>query len=155
MLREKPAPEGLRGLLKGILGFGIVGMAIELLLLGHTEGLPQLIPLALLAVGFVTLVATVRRSGTALKVFLGTMVFFVLSGGLGVYLHYIGNAEFELEMSASSSGWALFSEAMTGATPALAPGTMALLGLVGLAVGYRHPLLRNDPASANENRGES
>jgi hypothetical protein len=39
-------------------------------------------------------------------------------------------------------GLELFWEAMKGATPSLAPGVMAQLGLLGLACTYRHPLLR-------------
>jgi hypothetical protein len=39
------------------------------------------------------------------------------------------------------AGWELFKEAMTGATPALAPGAMVQLGLIGLAWSYRHPAL--------------
>jgi len=38
-------------------------------------------------------------------------------------------------------GFELFKESMMGATPALAPGMMAHLGLLGLALTYRHPLL--------------
>jgi hypothetical protein len=35
------------------------------------------------------------------------------------------------------------SKALTGATPVLAPGSMSLLGVIGLALTYRHPLLRD------------
>jgi hypothetical protein len=59
--------------------------------------------------------------------------------------HYQGNMEFELETYPSISGLALFKEAMMGATPALAPGTMIELGLIGLAYTYRHPLLVRPP----------
>jgi hypothetical protein len=59
-----------------------------------------------------------------------------------VGLHYHGNEEFELEMYPSLSGMQLVSETLTGATPVLAPGSMALLGVVGLASTYRHPVLR-------------
>jgi hypothetical protein len=44
--------------------------------------------------------------------------------------------EFELEMYPGLSGLELFREAMKGATPALAPGTMTILGLLGLAYTY-------------------
>ena len=63
------------------------------------------------------------------------------SGVLGLYLHYRGNVEFELEMYSSLRGFELFWEALKGATPALAPAAMAHLGLVGLAYSYHHPLL--------------
>ena len=67
------------------------------------------------------------------------MLAFVASGGLGVALHYRGNEAFELEMYPSRAGFELVRETLTGATPVLAPGSMSLLGLVGLVVTYRHP----------------
>ena len=70
------------------------------------------------------------------------MAAFVIAGVAGVILHYRGNAEFELEMHPAVRGFDLFRDAMMGATPALAPGTMAQLGLLGLASTYRHPRLR-------------
>jgi hypothetical protein len=69
----------------------------------------------------------------------------ILSGALGVYFHVRGNLEFELEMTPAAAGWLLWREVMTGATPALAPGAMVQLGLVGLAWAYRHPLLGGAP----------
>jgi hypothetical protein len=69
------------------------------------------------------------------------MLVFVLAGMLGVYLHYSGNREFELEMYPTMSGMELFRKTMTGATPALAPGTMIQLAFVGLAYTFRHPRL--------------
>jgi hypothetical protein len=52
---------------------------------------------------------------------------------VGTFLHYRGNVEFELELTPGIRGLALFREAITGATPALAPGAMIVVGLVGLA----------------------
>jgi len=42
------------------------------------------------------------------------------------------------------------SKALAGATPVLAPGSMSLLGVVGLALTYRHPLLRNETLDPSE-----
>jgi hypothetical protein len=70
------------------------------------------------------------------------MVLFVVSGALGLLLHFKGNVTFELEMEPSVSGWPLIWAALRGATPALAPGTMVQLGLIGLAYTYHHPALR-------------
>jgi hypothetical protein len=44
-------------------------------------------------------------------------------------------------MYPSRSGFELFREAMMGATPALAPGSMIQIALIGLAYSYRHPRL--------------
>jgi hypothetical protein len=54
-----------------------------------------------------------------------------------VGLHYQGNVEFERELAPDASGLPLVWEALKGATPALAPGTMMLLGAVGLTAAPR------------------
>jgi hypothetical protein len=64
------------------------------------------------------------------------MTLSVVSGLLGVFLHYRGNVEFELEHNPRATGWALFREAMMGATPALAPGVMVQIGLLGLLYAF-------------------
>lgn len=128
-----------RGLLILFL-LGVIGTGAELLLLGHTESLWQWLPLALMAVSLATVGWRLADRGTAsLRLFRSTMVLFLLSGGLGLWLHYHGNAEFELELYPSMGGLELFRAAVTGATPALAPGAMLELGLLGLAYTYRHP----------------
>ncbi len=47
-------------------------------------------------------------------------------------------------MDATMRGFALLWAALHGATPALAPGALAHLGLIGLATTYRHPALRRN-----------
>jgi hypothetical protein len=133
----------MRALLYALLVFGIVGMEVELFLLGHTESATQLIPVVALGIGLlVTVWAIVRPSRGAVRAFQAVMVAFVIAGVVGLWLHYRGNAEFELEMYPTMAGGKLFWESLTGATPTLAPGTMAQLGLLGLLCAYRHPALR-------------
>ncbi|MEE8525668.1 MAG: hypothetical protein V3T72_17155 [Thermoanaerobaculia bacterium] len=141
---EKPDTEArLRTALALIMVFGIVGVATELALLGHYEEWRQWTPLVLLGAGLLSVAgAALNGSAKALALHLGVMVGFLTSGLAGIWFHYRGNVEFEVEMVPSIGGWELFKEAMTGATPALAPGTMILLGLVGLALSYRHPASR-------------
>ena len=69
------------------------------------------------------------------------MALCVVTGAVGILLHYRGNVEFELERDGSIRGLRLFWEAIRGATPALAPGALSQLGLLGLAYTYRHPSL--------------
>jgi hypothetical protein len=69
------------------------------------------------------------------------MVSYLLSAGLGIYFHLKANVEFELELHPSMAGLELIVETLKGAMPALAPGAMAQLGLIGLLVCYRHPAL--------------
>lgn len=124
----------LRRLLLAIFVFGSVGVVAELLLLGHFEDALQFVPLVLLAVGVAVGVwhwtQDSSRSTRALQVVLAA---FALSGGVGIWLHYSGNVEFEIERDPELGGLGLFAEAMTGATPALAPGTMVLLAAIGFA----------------------
>ena len=70
------------------------------------------------------------------------MALFVLTGVLGIGFHYAANVEFQREMDPSIHGMALFWKAMAAKTPpALAPGSMTQLGLLGLAYAFRHPAL--------------
>jgi hypothetical protein len=134
----------VRRLLLSTLVLGIVGTCAELLLLGHFDDWKQLIPLALFAIALLLLLWHAVHTGAApLRALRITMFAFVLSGGIGVLLHYRGNVEFELEMYPSTAGLALFKKAMTGATPTLAPGTMVVLGFVGLAYTLGHPRLHD------------
>lgn len=119
-------------------------MFVELLLLGHIEDAWQWVPVVLLGVGvLVTFWHLVRRDLGSLRVLQMLMLLFVVSGLVGLALHYKGNVEFEKEMYPDLAGWQLFSQAMTGATPSLAPGTMVQFGLLGLLYTFRHPMLRS------------
>jgi hypothetical protein len=134
MANGSDALRALRGMLGGMLALGVVGTLAELFLLEHTEDLWQLIPVVLLPVGVVALIAVTLKPGVVtLQIMQTVMGLIVVSGVLGVYLHYVGNAEFEREMYASIDGFELFWESLKGATPALAPGAMTLIGLLGLA----------------------
>ena len=118
---------------------GSIGTGFELVLLEHTEGFWQIAPLALMGVGCLALAAVMVWPGNrGLRAFQLTMWLFVASGVAGVLLHYQGNVEFERELDPEIGGWELFWESLKGATPSLAPGTMTLLGALGLAYTYRH-----------------
>jgi hypothetical protein len=126
-----------RRLILAILLLGMAGIFVELLLAEHFADAWQLIPLVLLVVGLATVAwhawAPNAWSARTLRVL---MTLFVLSGLLGVILHYRGNAEFEVEQNPRVTRWALFRESMMGATPALAPGVMIQLGLLGLVYAF-------------------
>jgi hypothetical protein len=128
---------GLRRFLLFTSMAGIVGMGLELLFIGHLEDPLQLVPMALLPAGLIALVWHASRpSRASTRGVQLLMALFVASGLLGIALHYEGNQEFELEMYPSKAGMELVQETLTGATPVLAPGSMALLGLVGLAAAH-------------------
>lgn len=140
----------LRRLLLAILLFGLVGTGTELILIGHDEDGWQIVPLVVLAIavlasfGMVTMRST-SAAGAATRLFRGAMVLLMLSGATGSVLHLRASMEFKREMDPSLSGFALFSSVMQAkAPPALSPGTMALLGLLGFACVFRVDL----PASS-------
>jgi hypothetical protein len=131
----------LRRTLGALFLFGSIGTAFELILLEHMEGVWQNVPLALIGIGCIVMAAlAIKPSFVGLRLFLLTMWLFVASGVAGVLLHYQGNVEFERELNPEIAGWELFWESLKGATPSLAPGTMTLLGGLGLAYAYRHPV---------------
>ncbi|MEQ8330096.1 MAG: hypothetical protein RH859_06455 [Longimicrobiales bacterium] len=130
----------LRRWILAALVVGIPGVAAELLLLGHYEEPFQWTPLVLLALGAVAVGWVLIRPGRLGLLLLNVLgLLYLGSGALGVLLHYRGNAEFEREMYPDRAGFELIRESLTGATPALAPGTMMLLGMLVLAFAYRHP----------------
>ena len=132
----------IRRILLVALVLGLIGVGIELLLLEHFEDVAQWVPLALIAMALLVLVwHAIDRRSTPVRALQLLMLVFMAAGAIGLTLHYQGNVEFELEMYPSRSGFELFREAMMGATPALAPGTMIQLGLIGLAYSYKHPRL--------------
>ncbi len=127
----------MRMMLFGVLMMGMAGTLAELSLTGHYEDFWQKAPIVLLIIGLgnTAMVALTRRFIASMRV---AMVLFILGGALGTWFHYESNAEFAAELTPGLSGFGLFSEAITRPTPPpLAPGTMIMLGLLGLVCCYR------------------
>ena len=135
--------DAARRLLLAILLLGVAGIIAELLLLGHDEDVYQWIPIALAIVTVLMSVLVIMRPAAgSIRLFQGVMVLMILSGAAGMYLHFQANMEFQLEMDPALSGLNLFRKAILAKTPpALAPGAMTQLGLIGLAYTFRHPAL--------------
>jgi Na+/alanine symporter len=134
----------IRRVLLAILVIGMAGTSIELLLLKHVEEATQLVPLVLLGLAFVSVAwHAARPSVSSVMTLQIVMVLFVASGLIGMVLHYQANVEFQHEMDRSLAGMPLFWKVMAAkAPPALAPGSMSQLGLIGLAYSYRYPVER-------------
>ena len=146
----------LRRVLLGILLLGMAGTTIELLLLKHDEDATQLIPLILLGAGYLTVGWNVlrgtRSSLTAVQI---VMVGFIASGLLGMMFHYQANVEFQLETNPQLAGSKLLWQTLQAKTPpALSPGVMAQLGLIGLAYAFRHPAVARRGNLLEENTNE-
>ena len=135
--------DAARRILLTILLLGMAGVSLELWLMAHTEDFYQLIPLGLAAAGTVTAVlVAMRPSIGSVRLFQAVMALFLISGVIGAVLHFQVNIEFQREMDAALSGLALYQKAILAKSPpALAPGAMIQLGLIGLAYTFRHPAL--------------
>ena len=124
----------LHRILLALVLLGATGLLAELALLEHFDSVSQWIPLALLVVVLGAAVTVqVRRGPRTVRFFQAVMALCVVTGAVGVFLHYRGNVEFELERDGSLHGLRLFWEAIRGATPALAPGALSQLGRQGRA----------------------
>lgn len=136
--------DAARRILLTILFLGIAGISLELWLMAHTEDVYQLIPLVLAVAGvFSMLMVALKPSVGSVRLFQAVMTLFLLSGIVGMWLHFQVNMEFQLEMDPALSGMALLQKAILAKSPpALAPGAMIQLGLIGLAYTFRHPALR-------------
>ena len=132
-------PSRMRAALAAILFLGLVGSGAELWLLEHYEDASQRLPLGaigltLLALGWDRL-APGRRSQRALQFVLSLLL---VAGLLGVVLHVRGNAEFQRELDPALAGWPLWWKTLRAkAPPALAPGVLAQLALLGLVYAAR------------------
>ncbi len=146
----------VRRFLLWIVMAGIVGLGVELVLLEHFDELLQWIPLVLLVLGLAAAVAlALRASRAAVRALQAVSVLYIAAGTLGLWLHFDGNMEFEREDDPSAATTVLVRRAIFGATPLLAPGALAQLGLIGLCIGYRHPALRRRPSTSRELPGTS
>jgi hypothetical protein len=126
-----------------LLGFGLCGVTVELVLLQHYEDPKQFIPFGLIVFTFLVMgwhAAT--GSAASVRTLQVAMVLLIAGGAVGMAMHYQGNVEFQREVDPTLRGWPLFAKAIHAkAPPALAPGSMAQLGLLGLVYAYRHPAL--------------
>lgn len=140
----------LRRLLLALVVVVFAGMALDLCLLGHYEETWQVLPLAMIAVALAS-AAWTAVAGSALSVtaFRIVMLLVVLTGVIGVWMHFSGSREFQIEMDPALTGWALFVKVMRAkAPPTLAPAAMVQAGLFGLLYTWRHPALGVPPTES-------
>jgi len=124
-----------------IILLGILGTVTELLLLEHDEEPLQFVPLVLLVAGLAQLAWLAKSSGgTSLRSMQILMVLYVLSSFAGFVAHFVGSAEYQLELDPDMSTWDMLGKVLQAkAPPLLAPGMMLQLGLLGLAYLYTDP----------------
>ena len=140
---EGTAIRRLRRFLSAILLFTTAGTFVELVLLDHYEDWWQRIPLVLLGLTAVVLFwHGVRGGGASVRAVQVVMGLLVAGSIIGMVLHYRASAAYFREMDPTTGGWPLVSKVLhSKAPPALAPGVLLQMGLIGLAFTYRHPAL--------------
>jgi hypothetical protein len=132
------APETLarlRRLVAGLAVLGLLGIAVELWLIEHVESASQLVPVVVLPIAAALLVPiAMGMEPPNAWVLRGTLVGVVAAGLFGVALHVYESWEFQAEvdpsLGAAARAWAALR---AQSPPSLAPGQIALLGLLGLA----------------------
>ena len=136
----------IRRLMLALLAFGLVGIGVELFALAHYEDALQLIPLGLIALTVVLMAWHALKGGRAgLTLLRVAFVLLIAAGGIGIILHGQSNIEFQRDINPDLTGWPLIANVLHAqAPPALAPGVMAQLGLLGLIYAYRHPAERGE-----------
>lgn len=143
MREESATLRRIRSLLLFLVIAGTAGVWTDLFLIHHYEDPKQLIPLVLGGFGLLTASwAAIRPSLLGLRVLQFVMLLYIGAGVIGITLHFQANAEFQREIDPTISGFTLFRK-VTEATapPALSPGMLIQLGLLGLVYTYRHPAL--------------
>jgi hypothetical protein len=123
-----------------LLACGLAGTFAELLLFAHHEDAAQAIPLVLLSIAAGALAwMSLRPRRSTVRAFQIAMGLLIAGGLTGVALHFRANVEFQREVDPGIQRWPLVSKALHAkAPPALAPGSLVQLGLLGLVLAYGH-----------------
>lgn len=138
-----PVELGLRRAFLALVCASALGASAELALGGHTGSNVQLLPFALAGLG--TLSAVVfwfSPTKKTLRALQGAMLAIAAGGVFGIWEHLEHNYAFEAEIRPAASTLELATEAIFGASPALAPGMFLVMAAMGLAAAWRHPASR-------------
>lgn len=112
--------------------FMMFGTITELFLLHHYEGVQQLIPIICIGIALIVMaILFFVKNMLLIRAFQMLMVISALSGVYGTFLHLQANFEFEQEMKPTATVGYLVLESLSGALPALAPGSMVVFALIG------------------------
>ena len=115
------------------------GTISELIFVNHTEDAIQWVAFGLAGIGLlVTLAFLIHRRRITLVILRMSMILVILGSGFGVYQHVSNNIAFEREIQPNSTFGHLIWKGVSGANPLLAPGTLAIAGLLALAGAYKH-----------------
>jgi hypothetical protein len=123
------------------------GTVVELLLVKHWGDGVQLIPFGLCGIGSIATLIMLLRPRRATVLALRWCMMLVVCGSLfGIYEHLTNNIAFQHEIKPNAPMADVFVNAIAGANPLLAPGTLAVAAILALAATYYHPALSEPPA---------
>ena len=132
----------LRSFLLGVAAFFFLGSIAELYLLEHYLETRQWIPIILSAAGLVLCTwAWLSPSKGLLKTLQGLMICMAIASLYGMYLHFMGNFQFEKEINPSFTTVEALWPAIKGSNPLLAPGMLLAAAILAAGGTYRHPAL--------------
>jgi hypothetical protein len=135
----------LRPLILVIMGIGTLGILGELLLLEHYKFDSQWIAVMLtLLTGVCTVILGFNPNARVMRVVQLALLLVVLGSAFGVLEHVKTNYD-RMENGSNVSSLSPIWQALKGRAPALAPGALAQLGLLGLLFMYKHPNLERRP----------
>ena len=135
---ERRTLSRVRAMLSVVLWLTIAGTALELVLVAHDEEAEQLVPFYVLGATAAALILyRIYPRDLGRRLVQLAMVACIGTGLWGLVLHYDSNLEFKREMEPDLGGWGLTWEALHAKSPpSLAPGAMALIGLLGAVYAY-------------------
>lgn len=133
----------LRSFLLALSALICLATPVELLAAEHYQEPTQIIPFLLSALGFLVVLIALRRPQRRVLLWLrGLMVVLVAGSLVGIFLHISGNLAFAREVEPGATPGQTWLATFQGAAPMLAPGILALAGILAMAATYHHPALR-------------
>jgi len=117
------------------------GTILELALVKHTQDVIQWLAFVLAGIGLlVTLIVLARRGPGTVALLRWCMLVVIVGSVFGIYEHVSNNIAFEKEIQPNATLSRLLWKGVAGANPLLAPGTLAVAGLLSLAGTYKYSI---------------
>lgn len=118
------------------------GTLLELWLVNHTEDPIQWVAFVLGGLGLLATLSVLLRRGRRTVLMLRVcMLLVVLGSFFGIYEHVSNNIALEREIHPNAPFSQLVRKGLGGANPLLAPGTLAVAGLLALAANYKYSVV--------------
>jgi predicted RND superfamily exporter protein len=141
---DHPITHRLRQGLLALAALATLVTPLELIFIEHYSEPLMLIPLVLTGLSLLAIIAIVLwPNPQVFKLFRVVMLLLILGSAVGVFFHLRGNTEVVQEVDSELQGLSRLWAIITGGAPALAPGLLAQVGLLGLLYTYKHPKLQN------------